>query len=220
MERIADDVHRISLAPRDALNVYLVGDVLVDAGAPPLAGKILKAISGHAVTDHVVTHAHNDHVGGSAKVVEQLGLDGVGAGAADAESVRTGSFVVGPHAPVKPIARRLGGYPAVAVTRELQEGDSVGPGFQVLEVPGHSPGHIALWREEDGILIQGDVFFGMNPFTLQLGVRNPVRAFTVDPALNKASQQRLAALEPRVTAFGHGPLLRDPSVLARVAHAD
>lgn len=219
MERLADDVFRIPVAPRDLVNVYLLGDVLVDAGMSLSAGKITKALDGRTVAAHAATHAHGDHLGSSAKLVGQLGLDGLAVGAADAHAAVTGKPVTGPHAP--PLAGKLAGavagWKGVAVARELREGDEIGPGFTVLDTPGHSPGHVSFWREADGILICGDVFFGMQPFTLQSGVRDPVRAFTVDPALNKQSQSKLAALEPKITGFGHGPLLRDASVLARVA---
>ncbi len=43
------------------------------------------------------------------------------------------------------------------VARRLREGDEVA-GFVVLDVAGHSPGHIALWREADRTLVCGDVF--------------------------------------------------------------
>lgn len=219
MERIADDVFRIPLTPRDVINAYLLGDVLVDAGTRISPGTVLGALKGRSVREHALTHAHNDHVGGSSKVVEELGLEGVAVGAADAEATRTGKVVLAPHTPLKPVAALYGGWPKVPVARELREGDEVGPGFVVLDVPGHSPGHVAFWRESDGVLIAGDVFFGMQPFTLRSGVRDPVRSFTVDPDLNKRSQRKLAALEPKVTGFGHGPLLRDPAVLARVAQS-
>jgi hypothetical protein len=42
------------------------------------------------------------------------------------------------------------------VSRTLREGDPVG-GFEVLEVPGHSPGALAFWRERDRVLVCGDV---------------------------------------------------------------
>lgn len=42
--------------------------------------------------------------------------------------------------------------PAHPVGRRLREGDEVA-GFTVLDVPGHSPGYIALWRESDGVLL-------------------------------------------------------------------
>jgi hydroxyacylglutathione hydrolase len=47
--------------------------------------------------------------------------------------------------------------PPHPVARRLREGDAVGD-FVVLDVPGHSPGHIALWRASDRTLVVGDVF--------------------------------------------------------------
>jgi glyoxylase-like metal-dependent hydrolase (beta-lactamase superfamily II) len=46
--------------------------------------------------------------------------------------------------------------PPHKVDRGPKEGDEVA-GFRVVEVPGHSPRHIAFWREADGLLIAGDV---------------------------------------------------------------
>jgi glyoxylase-like metal-dependent hydrolase (beta-lactamase superfamily II) len=98
------------------------------------------------------------------------------------------------------------------VTRRLREGDDVN-GFIVLDVPGHTPGHIALWRESDRTLICGDVFFG----TPRLGP--PPTFLTVDPRRNRESMLRLAELRPALVLFGHGPPLRDPDRLLRVATA-
>ena len=43
--------------------------------------------------------------------------------------------------------------------------------------------------------------------------------FTLDPAANRAAIRRLAALEPAVVCFGHGPPLRDPARLTAFAAA-
>jgi hydroxyacylglutathione hydrolase len=93
------------------------------------------------------------------------------------------------------------------VTQRLREGDEVA-GFLVLETPGHTPGHVAFWRESDRTLIAGDVFFN-GP----AGAAAPPAAFNDDTARNHESMPRLAALEPRVVVFGHGPPLRDPRKL-------
>jgi glyoxylase-like metal-dependent hydrolase (beta-lactamase superfamily II) len=41
-------------------------------------------------------------------------------------------------------------------------------------------------------------------------MREPFAAFTPDPALNRRSARRLAALRPAIICFGHGAPLRDP----------
>jgi glyoxylase-like metal-dependent hydrolase (beta-lactamase superfamily II) len=111
------------------------------------------------------------------------------------------------------------GWKPVAVARELREGDEIGPGFTVLDTPGHSPGHIALWRERDRALICGDVFLNMNVYTTAPGLHEPPRAFTVDPARNRESARRLGELEPELVLFGHGQPLRDPAKLAAFARS-
>jgi len=80
----------------------------------------------------------------------------------------------------------------------------------VLEVPGHSAGHVAFWREPDRVLILGDVLNNMNVITgMPTGLHEPPERYTPDPARNRESARRLAALGPSLTLFGHGPPLRD-----------
>jgi glyoxylase-like metal-dependent hydrolase (beta-lactamase superfamily II) len=84
-------------------------------------------------------------------------------------------------------------------------------GFRVIDVPGHSPGHVAYWRESDQVLILGDVLTNMNLFTTLPGLHEPPRFFTVDPAMNRRSARKILelGLEPSLVCFGHGPPLQD-----------
>ena len=54
-------------------------------------------------------------------------------------------------------------------------------GFTVLDVPGHSAGHVAFWRESDRVLVLGDVLNNMNVLTGRRGLHEPKRFFTPDP---------------------------------------
>ena len=103
--------------------------------------------------------------------------------------------------------------PPHPVGRALGEGDEVAD-FTVLETPGHSRGHISLWREADRVLIVGDVLTNAQPLTGLSGLHEPPGLFTADRERNRGSARRLAALEPRVACFGHGPPLRDPARLS------
>jgi hydroxyacylglutathione hydrolase len=209
MRTLALDVHELRGVPPHAVNVYLVGDVLVDAGTTSAHRRILRQLAVREMAAHVVTHAHPDHFGSSHAVCEQLGLP-LWAGERDADAVETGSLVPS-STRVGALVRRAPMPPGHPVARRLREGDAVGAGFSVLDVPGHSPGHIALWREADRTLIVGDVFFNLP----RLGP--PPRFLTVDPDANRASMRRLAELRPALVLFGHGPPLRDPERLARAA---
>jgi glyoxylase-like metal-dependent hydrolase (beta-lactamase superfamily II) len=84
-------------------------------------------------------------------------------------------------------------------------------GFQVLDVPGHSAGHVAFWRESDRALVCGDVFTNIDTITGIPGLHEPRGFFTPDPKRNRESMRRLAALEPALVCFGHGKPLRDPT---------
>jgi glyoxylase-like metal-dependent hydrolase (beta-lactamase superfamily II) len=209
MRTLALDVHELKGTPPHAVNVYLVGDVLVDAGTPRAHRRILRELAVREIAAHVVTHAHADHFGSSHAVCEQFGVP-LWTGERDADAVETGRPALPPTRVGALLSRgpRPHGHP---VARRLLEGDTVGAGFSVLDVPGHTPGHIALWREADRTLIAGDVFFNLP----RLG--SPPRLLTVDPDTNRASMRRLAELRPALVLFGHGPPLRDPERLARAA---
>jgi glyoxylase-like metal-dependent hydrolase (beta-lactamase superfamily II) len=208
MREVAEGVHHLAGRPPNTINVYLVGDVLVDAGTPGAQRRILKQLTGRDVRTHVVTHAHPDHFGSSHAVCEALGLP-LWTGAGDAEAIETATPVPA-QGRVPALMAKMKMPPAHPVARRLREGDEVGD-FVVLDVPGHSPGHIALWREADRTLVCGDVFFNLP------SLRPPPRLLTYDPELNRASMRRLAELRPALALFGHGPPLRDPDRLARVA---
>jgi glyoxylase-like metal-dependent hydrolase (beta-lactamase superfamily II) len=208
MRALAPGVRQLGGFPPNTINVYLVGDVLVDAGTPAARKRILRELDAAAVATHLVTHAHPDHFGSSHAICEALGLP-LWTGEHDAEAIETATPVPSDTKVGRLLAKGKM-PPAHPVARRLREGDEVA-GFTVLDVPGHSPGHIALWREDDRTLIAGDVFFNLP----RLG--SPPDFLTVDPERNRASMRRLAELRPALTLFGHGPPLRDPARLSRAA---
>ena len=212
MNQVADDVWQIPLLPRNLVNAYLVGDVLIDAGTTFHGGKVVGAVAGRGVAAHALTHVHNDHAGGTKHVEQTLGVP-VWVGAGDAEALRTGKALPPPSMPGGSLLSSAAGSPKVEPDRELREGDEIGPGFVVLETPGHSPGHVSFWREEDGTLICGDVFFNMNILTTSYGLHQPPGVFTFDPPLNRRNERRLAELAPKLVLFGHGPPLREPGTM-------
>jgi glyoxylase-like metal-dependent hydrolase (beta-lactamase superfamily II) len=68
MKELGDDVWHIKCLPGLpwAVNAYLAGDALIDAGCRQSTGRILKQLGGHEVTAHALTHAHPDHQGQAA----------------------------------------------------------------------------------------------------------------------------------------------------------
>ena len=216
MRPLAEGVFQLRGFPPNAVNVYLVGDVLVDAATRHARRRIIRQIDGKALAAHVVTHAHPDHQGASHAVCERLGVP-LWCGAADIAAMESGRIAERqPRHPLNRLSERAFAGPGHPVSRALGEGDAVGD-FTVLDVPGHSAGHVALWREHDGTLILGDVLFGCHPLTGIPGLHEPPAFFTPDPARNRESARRLAALEPALVLFGHGPPLRETAKLQRFA---
>ena len=92
---------------------------------------------------------------------------------------------------------------AVEVSGTVSEGDQVA-GFRVIELPGHAPGQIGLFREHDRLALVSDCFYTVDP---QTGIKG--RARVPHPAFNLSTEQaaesirKLAALEPSAAWAGH-----------------
>jgi glyoxylase-like metal-dependent hydrolase (beta-lactamase superfamily II) len=199
-------------------------DVL-DAGVRKAAG------AWDRVRVHVVTHMHMDHVGLAARTREASGarllmgrLDAermahAAAQPADEAEYRLGLFRTC-GSPAEWIAAVEGGRraaqalaPAVAADGVLDgdEGPLPGaPGWRFLWTPGHTAGHVSLFRPFDRALVAGDAV--LPRITPTLGV-NRQREDPVGDYL--AALDRLDALAPRVVLPGHGDPPPDP--LARIA---
>lgn len=84
------------------------------------------------------------------------------------------------------------------------------PGWHAMHTPGHTPGHVALWREADALLLAGDALATMNQeswmttVTAPRELRWPPAPMTTDWQAARESVDRLASLHPRTVAAGHG----------------
>jgi hydroxyacylglutathione hydrolase len=198
--------------PGRTLNVYLLGDVVVDAGVRWSRRRLARQLAGRQLAAHVLTHAHFDHAGCSAWLCHTFDLP-LWCGAGDAAAISSGRVDSHGSPLVNRLQRTLAPVTAHPVSRTLREGDLV-EGFEVLEVPGHSPGALAFWRGRDRVLVCGDVVanFGLHPARPRL-VLAPA-ALSSDYDQNRRSAARLAALRPRLTCFGHGFAVTDPGRFA------
>jgi len=88
------------------------------------------------------------------------------------------------------------------------------PGWRWVESPGHTPGHVSLFREADRFLIAGDAVVttkqesALAVLTQREEVHGPPMYYTTDWRAARRSVERLAALEPEIVATGHGVPLR------------
>jgi hydroxyacylglutathione hydrolase len=211
MHEIADGVWQLPLAPRDGINAYLIGDVLVDTGVKGSAAKITRMLDGRDISAIALTHAHGDHAGSLKRLAAQFQAP-VWCGAADRDAIENGRLVLPPKIKrprLGALVNAAAGFDATPVARSLAGGDLLAAGFAVFDTPGHSPGHVSFWRDIDRTLICGDVFFNLKVPIPIPGLRQPPDLLTLDPARNRESERTLSALEPATVGFGHGPVLQD-----------
>ena len=194
------------------VNAFLVreddGFTLVDTTVARSGDALIEAAeeAGAPIRRVAVTHGHGDHVGSLDEL--RARLDGhlqVAMPELDAR-IHAGEEVVDDKLP--------GSWPELATKPDvlLEPGDRVGS-LEVIETPGHTPGHVAFLDTRDRTLIAGDVLTTLggvavsSHFTLPFPIASMA---TWDKELNLESARRLRALEPQLLATGHGPVLRDP----------
>jgi glyoxylase-like metal-dependent hydrolase (beta-lactamase superfamily II) len=150
-----------------------------------------------------LTHQHNDHTGGLPGLLEWAPHAEVGASPHEAEVV-SGRRGLDPQSnPVLRFLARNAELPPVPVTTVLREGDFVS-GFRVIATPGHTPGHVSLLRDGDGLLFTADAF-GCLPRKIRVGVR---KAVCVDPPEARRSAEKLLAEDFSTVILAHGKTLR------------
>jgi hydroxyacylglutathione hydrolase len=211
-EPIADGVWVVRGGfPRKEMNVYLVRDgdgvLAFDAGMRAMADAVAAAAASlGGLTRIVLGHGHPDHRGVASffDVPVLCHADN----REDAEG--DGGFRYFEFAKLKPHARAL--YPfllrmwdggPVRIADTVAEGDDVA-GFEVVLIPGHAPGMIALWRAADRLALTSDCFYTLD---IQTGRHGPPvlphDGFNLDTEQARASIRKLAALEPAAAWPGH-----------------
>ncbi|MCB8971450.1 MAG: MBL fold metallo-hydrolase [Solirubrobacterales bacterium] len=217
MREIAPGLFQLRGLIPNAINVYLAGDVLIDAATKLSSRRILGQIQDRPLSLHALTHVHPDHQGASHAICEARHIplachaDGV-----DAMEGRAPVQTSDPNNPVNKVIGAVWEGPPHPVGRVLAEGDDVA-GFRVIHAPGHAPSEVIFFRDSDRVAICGDVVNAMNLLTMRPGIREPPDAFSLDPARNRESIKLLAELEPSLICAGHGPPSRDLAGLKQLA---
>ena len=214
-EQIADGVWLIRGGLFRAMNVYLLEDgdgvVLFDAGEKSMAPAIAVAAARMGGIKRIVLgHADFDHRG-SAPLLSAAPVychaDAVG----EAEGSGGRSYMRFDKLPpwIRPLYSFMPGMwdgGPVKVSGTVREGDRVA-GFEVIELPGHAPGLIGLWRASDRLALVSDCFYMTDPLGRRVSPRPPHEAFNLDTEQARESIRKLARLEPLTCWPGHrGPL--------------
>lgn len=217
MKCLAPGVWRLKELPGPTVNVYLAEDVLIDAGRRWDRRRIFAELDGVEISAVALTHVHPDHQGCAKDVCEARDVP-LACHADDVDAME-GRRSVGSGAALVPrIYDRIWTGPPHKVDRVLAEGDEVA-GFRVVHAPGHAPGEVIFFRDSDRVAICGDVVRNMSFLTGLPGIRRPPDEMTYDPALNRRSIHKLAALEPSLILPGHGPAITDMAAFGRFVAA-
>jgi glyoxylase-like metal-dependent hydrolase (beta-lactamase superfamily II) len=221
-------VNLFFVGPRDAGDR---GWVLVDAGLQGSAGRIAQAAAERFGANArpsaiVLTHGHFDHVGALRTLADQWDvpiyahemelpyLTGRSSYPPPDPTVGGGAMAV--LSPLYP----KGPFDVRDRVRALPDDRSVPgmPGWTWVPTPGHSPGHVSLFRESDRMLLAGDAFVttkqesAIAVLMQRLEIHGPPMYFTPDWESARRSVERLASLQPAVVATGHGVPLRGPEI--------
>jgi glyoxylase-like metal-dependent hydrolase (beta-lactamase superfamily II) len=201
--------------PEKSLTHITVGEIAANCWIYPLGGGECALIDPGAEPDRIIarletlrlkpafillTHGHFDHIAAVPRLAAAF-APVIAIHREDAEYLGPGSYPV--HCRSFSAAAGNTAYidalwedmPAPAVL--LSEGDAIGP-FQVLHLPGHTPGSIALYDERAKILFSGDTLFRGNYGRTDLPGGDQVKIM--------ASLKRLFAMDKAVSVYpGHGP---------------
>ncbi len=211
------------------VNYYIIEDettgeaAIVDAGlkwSAPTIRNMAKEVLGEGRRPAciILTHGHFDHVGAVSTLAAEWGIP-VYAHLMELPYL-TGKSSYPPPDPT------VGGgmmsllsflYPRGPIdiadyVQRLPDDNSI-PGFsewKYVHTPGHTPGHISLFREKDKVLIAGDAFVttkaesAIHAVTHLPAMSGPPKYFTSNWASAKLSVIKLAALDPEIVATGHG----------------
>jgi glyoxylase-like metal-dependent hydrolase (beta-lactamase superfamily II) len=212
----------VYMVPMGMANAFLIdgddGLTLIDAGFPGKEAVVFGAIrrlgrSPRQLKHLIFTHGHPDHIGSAAAIVQKTGATTY-MHPLDIPMAESG----GPFRPLTPAPGllrqalcRLFFHPEerldpVAIDQPLTDGETlaIAGGFEVIHVPGHCAGQVALLWHPGRMLFAGDVCMNVMGLGDPLGFENLKEGH--------ASQRKLASLSFEAVGFGHGaPIAHDGS---------
>src|SRR5215208_6646340 len=213
-------IENVFIIPGVVANPYVIVDAdgltLIDAGFPRGGKRILAYIAGlgksaQDVKRIIITHADLDHFGGLAALqkasgartyASQIEADAIAKGKSSREIKASGfSFRRMLFALLSPLVKATP-FQVQEILREGQTLPVLG-GLQVVETPGHTPGHLSLFAASVGVLFCGD-----SMVSDEKGLHGSRPGITWDENKARQSERRQAELGASIVCSGHGPVVR------------
>jgi hydroxyacylglutathione hydrolase len=227
-ERIADGVWIVRGGLTRAMNVFMIEDgdgvVMFDAGEEDMAPALAIAASKLGGLKRIVLgHADFDHRG-SAHALEAAPVFCHPDAVKHAEGDGGRSYMHFDRLPlwIRPMysfAPAIWDGGPVKVAGTVSEGDRVA-GFEAVELSGHAPGLIGLWRESDRLALVTDCFYMTDPIGRRVPPTVPHEAFNLDTERARESIRKLARLDPLTCWPGHrGPLTSENGLRSELERA-
>ncbi|MCF6369611.1 MBL fold metallo-hydrolase [Rhizobium halophilum] len=210
------------------------GWVLIDTGLPTSKSTIQQCAERRFADKRpaaiVMTHAHFDHAGSVEELsrhwdvpvyahpLEAPYLNGEAAYPPADPWVGGGAMsLLSPLYPRSPV--NVG-----ARLKSLPEDGSLPfmPNWKWLHTPGHTPGHISLWRDSDRTLIAGDAVIttgqesAYEVMMQKPEIHGPPRYLTPDWELSEDSAELLSRLDPDILISGHGRPVKGAAMAAKL----
>ncbi|MGI8557319.1 MAG: ester cyclase [Solirubrobacteraceae bacterium] len=201
-------------------NVYLLeeeggGVCMFDAGARTMTASVASAAAHLGGLRRIVLgHGHTDHRGTAPALgvpvlchpEEIVDAEGSGGWRYWDPELSGLSF---PHRQLHKLLHRYAwdGGP-VKISGTVVEGEQIAAGMRVVELPGHAPGLIGLWREEDRLALVSDCFYTLDMWGRDSAPHTPMATYNFDTPQAQASIRKLAAMEPAEAWPGHAKPLR------------
>jgi hydroxyacylglutathione hydrolase len=191
-------LERLTVGPFQE-NCYIVGDeasgtgVLFDPGDEAARISLAVEQTNLEISQIIITHAHIDHVGAVAALVDEY------------------SCPVLMHAEAEPMLKQLPNQALMmglrfgkvpAVDGYIEDGDVVEVGglrFEALYTPGHAPGHLAFYAAEQGLVLSGDALFAGSVGRVDLP------GGSMEVLLRSINERLLTLPDETAVHSGHGP---------------
>jgi glyoxylase-like metal-dependent hydrolase (beta-lactamase superfamily II) len=204
VQKISSNIYKIEAWLLIKMSAWIVtvsdGVYIVDTGMPFMGKRILKEAEKLGnVKGILLTHGHSDHVGGLKKILELKKIPVY----AHEDEIK---YMEGKEPfPGRKKAEFLVQPGIVQPLKMTNENIDTIESLIPIHTPGHSPGHVVYYHQEDQVLIGGDLFTSKNG-----QLQKPMAMFTADMKEAVKSGRVIEKLKPNLVSICHGNDVKEP----------